>query len=556
MMTTPTTDGQETGGSEAPQGIPTFFSISEFIRRPLEDIQKFLEEHGGQLLEVDEQSETYIVKLGSECKVNHPTLSHVRGLIFNHKTGQVVSITYPVPVEYRELPIEQQKRVVEFLESKKYQVYEALDGTLLRLSYQEAEHIWLLSSNSKYDAKNAYWMSRLSYYEQFWSAHPAIDLSQLNQQYVYLFLLCHPLNVIVINHQKPKIYHVTTYDRVSLREVDCEIGLPSVPKMTLTLPQVLNLTHEANEKPVKMAGYILVLPPDQDGFVRRYRFENANYTKARMLRGETNHLGEVYLKLLLEGQLVSCGVEHHTAPLISPAREGSCGGRIIPVESKVEIKPKPKLDIKLKQKLEIKSDPKVEIKLKSKVGINPDPKVGINPDPKVGINSDPKLGINPDPKEGKEGNNGRGGSSTQEVKAECREEGCGGAPSALGRSPQSPLGDLPQECLIKLSVRARLFLEYYPIYVESFKHFQLEVTQFVSAMYQIYVEHYIRHQPNRLHPRIYLLLENVHQELYLDKSMGQRSIVTLHDLWVYLSKMPSEQIWYLLGEPSIKMPTY
>lgn len=42
--------------------------------------------------------------------------------------------------------------------------------------------------------------------------------------------------------------------------------------------------RESLVKSVLSAGYMVVQQPDANGIVYRYRFENANYTKARVMR--------------------------------------------------------------------------------------------------------------------------------------------------------------------------------------------------------------------------------------------------------------------------------
>jgi len=285
-------------------------SAFDLVKKPLQEIREFLAEYSAELRDTS-FPDTYLIKFSQETKVGHPAVNHLKGLIFNHQTGQIYSLTYPVPIEVRELTPEEQKKIVDEIITKTYTVQEALDGTLLRLSYMGENYPmqisdigvcppgWMLSTNGKEDARTAFWMNGLSFFDQFWSAHPIIETEKLNPDYVYLFLLCHPLNVIVVNHMAPRTYHVATYDRTTFKELtpNCQIGMEHLPNLTLTIEEVHQLVQDSHDKPVASAGYMVMVEGDP---VRRYRFENYNYSQARELRGDSNNTSFMLLGLILD----------------------------------------------------------------------------------------------------------------------------------------------------------------------------------------------------------------------------------------------------------------
>lgn len=274
-------------------------SAFDLIKKPVMEIREFLAEHSAELRETKFPN-TYLIKFSQETKVGHPDVNQLRGMIFNSQTGQIYSLTYPVPVEVKDLTPEDQHTTIEELSKCEYTVQEALDGTLLRLSHIPEQGGWWLSTNGKEDARDAYWMNGQSFYDQFWSANPTINFDTLNKDYVYLFLLCHPLNVIVVNHRDPKVYHVATYDRTSLKEVACDMGIEQPKTLQLTVEEVQKKILENKDKPVSSAGYMITVKPDVNGVVRRYRFENFNYTQARDLRGDSNNINYHLLELILD----------------------------------------------------------------------------------------------------------------------------------------------------------------------------------------------------------------------------------------------------------------
>jgi hypothetical protein len=280
---------------------PVFQTVDPFeiIKSPSSKISEFLAEFKAEL-RFTKIPETSLIKFNSETLVNHPTINQLKGLLFKPITGQIYSMTYPVPVEVNDLSVDAQKSTVNFIKEKEYTVQEALDGTLLRLAYIEEQNSWILSTNGKEDARDAFWMNGKSFYELFYSAQPNFKTDLFNKNHVYLFLLCHPLNVIVVNHTVPRLYHVTTIDRTTRREVPCEIGMDHPPTLSMVIDEVQQQIHQSLSKPVGSAGYMVVMAPDEHGVIYRYRFENFNYTKARQIRGNSNNLNYLLLELLLD----------------------------------------------------------------------------------------------------------------------------------------------------------------------------------------------------------------------------------------------------------------
>jgi hypothetical protein len=139
-------------------------------------------------------------------------------------------------------------------------------------------------------------MNGVSFQKQFEEACQ-LDVSLLNKTSVYLFALCHPLNVIVVPHDQPHVYHIATYDLTTLKEVECDLGVEKLRKYDLNLSDVISATSVANSKPVQSAGY-LVNYTDVNGWTHRYRFENVNYTEAKKLRGSGNNLDFLLLSVM------------------------------------------------------------------------------------------------------------------------------------------------------------------------------------------------------------------------------------------------------------------
>lgn len=271
--------------------------MESLLKQSLSEIRTYFVKYGLEVVSTIVE-DVYMIKYGHETDIKESCGNQYRGLVFNNKSGAVLSMGYPVPYEYNELSELEQETCVKMLHTQNYHVDELLDGTLLRLWYFTDKSEWFLSTNRKLDSREAFWMNNRSFYDQFWSCDPSIHLDELDKNYVYLFILCHPLNVIVVNHEKPHIFHVGTYDRRTCEEIEVEIGVEHPRRCDMTIEEVLTNIKTSEDKPVSSAGYMV--RTRVDGLVRRYRFENNNYTRARELRGDSNNQSYFILNLLVD----------------------------------------------------------------------------------------------------------------------------------------------------------------------------------------------------------------------------------------------------------------
>jgi hypothetical protein len=247
--------------------------------------------------------DTYIIKFNPLTNAYHPQIRQVRGLIFNHATQEIYSLGFPVPIEFKEQAPTEQQWIIDHLHRASFKVIEALDGTLIRLWYHKPSQQWILSTNNKEDAHDAFWMNKVSFGDLF-EATLARILSGLKMEYVYIFSLCHPLNVIVVNHDQPKIFHVATYNRTNQQEIRVNIGVEQPTELHLTVDQIILMTQSSRTMPVASAGFTVIENSNDGVNIHRYRFENVNYTRARLIRGETNRVEEIIMLYYLTQPLV------------------------------------------------------------------------------------------------------------------------------------------------------------------------------------------------------------------------------------------------------------
>ncbi|CAF1213970.1 unnamed protein product [Rotaria sordida] len=106
---------------------------------------------------------------------------------------------------------------------------EKLDGSFFKVYYFQDE--WHVSSNSRIDIKQF----REKYIrcgktnEQLWLEaviESGLDYTKLNKRHAYFFERVHPNYKIVIQYDKPMLYHLGTRDMLTLEELETDIGVP------------------------------------------------------------------------------------------------------------------------------------------------------------------------------------------------------------------------------------------------------------------------------------------------------------------------------------------
>lgn len=223
----------------------------------------------------------------------------LRGLIFNNDTKEVISRTYPVQYDVQVANRTGHCVPFEAIPSGKTTITELKDGTLLRLTCIGG--IWTLSTNAKWDASTSRW-NNVNTFKYYFDSIVTIDKEkELNKDYIYHFILCHPDNTIVINHSSPKIYHVATIDKTSGKEVSHKLTLENIhypEELSLSVEEAYNSSTEITDLPQKYAGYMIAV--DNGNVVKRYRMETSSYIKAKLIVGKLPIKQQITL-LLLEG---------------------------------------------------------------------------------------------------------------------------------------------------------------------------------------------------------------------------------------------------------------
>lgn len=177
-------------------------------------------------------------------------IQHVRGIIVDFETGDVVCQSFPFTKEYT--PTDERLRYYDFRKALYTLAYE---GTILRVYYDCSASKWRISTHRKINASESRWAGD-SFEENFkklWGDRSFDDI--LDKNYCYSFLLSDPGNRIVCHIDKLSLYHVGTFPKPKRGEelnYNNQMYLNgkfnsklSVTSETITLPEILETNKES-----------------------------------------------------------------------------------------------------------------------------------------------------------------------------------------------------------------------------------------------------------------------------------------------------------------------
>lgn len=188
----------------------------------------------------------------------------------------------------------------EYFNEADWVVDELIDGSLVKLYWFDSQ--WNIATNRCIEAKKARWTNYRSFYELFQEAAGNLDYTKLDKRCTYSFVLCHPENRIVTNHQSPKIVLVSIRNLDTMSEVPLTGATGVAPELGVSVPLSLKMDWETLQdrlqtNPYYMPGYVL---HTQDG--KRIIFEGVHYLKVKELKGNHQDLIFRYLQLQRENE--------------------------------------------------------------------------------------------------------------------------------------------------------------------------------------------------------------------------------------------------------------
>ncbi len=223
------------------------------------------------------------------------TLKLVRecnGLILEKSTFKILCYTFEKCEDGLTLP--------ESLDKDNLFIEKALEGTLVR--YYCHNDKWILSTKKCIDSAKSRWISEKSFYELFLDCvkNVCFDVNLLNKNYCYSFLILHNDNNIVVKYKSPMLYHISTRDMTTLKEMNHSIGINTISKEYIKREDIDDTIKMIMEtQSLDIEGYIFV---NANG--KRWKLRTPIFNRARELWGNTNNRIFRYIELRKDTNLL------------------------------------------------------------------------------------------------------------------------------------------------------------------------------------------------------------------------------------------------------------
>lgn len=217
---------------------------------------------------------------------NNKIVNECNGIILDKNTLKIICYTFDKC---------QETNYPNNLDTNQLFIEYSIEGSLIRLYNYDDK--WILSTKRCIDASKSKWLSNKNFVQLFYECLGSINFDQaINPKYCYSFIISHPENNIISKEVIPTLYHISTRDMDTLKEVSLNIGVP-----------LLERNSVSNNSQEFIQNLILEMSNDTSNFYEGYMFIDINYNrwklqkpyfkKLRDLWGNNNNRFFRYLEL-------------------------------------------------------------------------------------------------------------------------------------------------------------------------------------------------------------------------------------------------------------------
>jgi hypothetical protein len=241
--------------------------------------------------DVDGKLENYSYE---DCNDNSDDIiKNSRGLIYKNNIPFVKAFGY-TPV-YTTKTIDEDTINSLNTNIRTLRCFYSLEGTLLRLYYNDINDKWYISTHNKIDATKSRWGSKYTYGQLFKNAIPPNFYENLDKSYVYMLILTpNEDNRIVCNTFLNNLFHVATYDSSFNISYDFNINIQKPPEIHVASYEELVSIVDDNSFSCNTYQGIIVCNPETQSNIKIY---NETYNKLKDVRGNTSSIMFRYLQL-------------------------------------------------------------------------------------------------------------------------------------------------------------------------------------------------------------------------------------------------------------------
>jgi len=236
------------------------------------------------------QNSDFKLKIVNECN----------GIILEKDTLKIVCYTFDKCIDQENIP--------ENINTEDLYFEYSLESTLIRAFYYNDE--WILSTKKCINARRAKWLSSKNFVELFFEY---IDIQnydifqKLNTSCCYSFLITHPENNIVVQYFEPCVYHISTRDMITMKEIDENIGLNKLLRIKMNQDNLNSMISQISmDNNLNYEGILFI-----DSNYNRWKVKSPLFSYVRSLWGNSNNRFFRYLELRKDSNLLKEYVKYY-----------------------------------------------------------------------------------------------------------------------------------------------------------------------------------------------------------------------------------------------------
>ena len=222
-----------------------------------------------------------------------------RGLIYKDNKPFIKSFGFTPEFTTQNIDDENKQYIINNF--KNFRFYHSVEGTLLRLYWNDINEKWYISSHKKLDARNSRWGSKQTFGEIIDTILPQTFYDSLNKEYCYLFILTpNQDNRIVCNVLMNNLFHVGTYAKDFALSFDFDINIPKPVELYFkSYEDMCNYVDSQEFKYMCYQGIIICDVLKQSNI----KILNSNYNNLKNIRGNTPSIMFRYLEVRKDDNL-------------------------------------------------------------------------------------------------------------------------------------------------------------------------------------------------------------------------------------------------------------
>jgi hypothetical protein len=189
------------------------------------------------------------------------------------------------------------------------------DGTVLRLYYYNNK--WTVATRKCIDAKYSYWSSQKTFNDMFWELFEHVDVSTLNRDCTYLFVLLHKENNFIVKHYENRLIYTGCINNKT-----CEYVVDDIHnryKTNMKLPDKIDVSTMELDLETKY-NFLKYFNPQKRGVLLKFKVDNQikvvkidfnEFSKLKDIRGNEPQIRMRYLQLLQEPEKLQILINYY-----------------------------------------------------------------------------------------------------------------------------------------------------------------------------------------------------------------------------------------------------